>query len=144
VPVLILAILSVVLFVVTLGLLGFAEISETRKLRTLDSATTGSPFRVLSVCDAFEPDYAVLWETQVPALRRIAAAGPKGVARNQLFALHHRSATCFPELYDGSGFQQWLDFLQEAELVTIRENRISITPQGVQFLRYRVETKVAA
>jgi len=144
VPVLILAILSVVLFVVTLSLLGFAEVAETRRLRALDTARTGCAFRVLSVCDAFEPDYAVLWETQVPVLRRIAAAGGKGVARNQMFVLYRRAANCYPELYDGSGFQQWLEFLQEAELVTVRENRIAITPQGVQFLRYRVETKVAA
>ena len=147
-PVLILAIISVVLFVATLSLLGFAEFAETRKLRMMDAAAGGScPFRVLSVCDAFEPDYAVLWETQVPALRFIAAAGTKGVGRNQLYAFYRHAAACFPELYEGTGYQQWLDFLQEAELiklVALRENRIAITPQGVQFLRYRVETKVAA
>ena len=125
-PVLILAMISVVVFVFTLTLLGFAEFSEARKLRIMDAARSGAPFRVLSVCDAFEQDYAVLWETQVPALRHIANAGAKGLARHQLFVFYRRAATSFPELYDGSGFQQWLDFLQSAELIALRDDRISL------------------
>lgn len=143
-PVLILAIISVVLFIVTLVLLGFAEAAEARKMRALDSAAGGCPFRVLSVCDAFEPDYAVLWETQAPTLRYIAASGTKGVAKHHLFILYRRAASEFPELYEGSSYQQWLDFLEQAELIAIHENRILVTPQGLQFLRYRVETRVAA
>jgi hypothetical protein len=143
-PVLILALLSVVLFVVTLILLGFAEASEARKMRMVDASTEGSPFRVLSVCDAFEPEYAVLWETQAPALRFVAAAGAKGVTRPQLFALYKRTACQYPELYEGSSFQQWLEFLASSELVSVRDIRIGITPQGLQFLRFRVEAKVAA
>lgn len=143
-PVLILALLSVILFIVTLVLLGFAEASESRKMRTLDASREGSPFRVLSVCDAFEPEYAVLWETQAPALRFVAAAGAKGVTRPQLFAFYKRAACQYPELYEGSSFQQWLQFLESSELVSLRESRVSATPQGLQFLRFRVETKVAA
>ncbi len=143
-PVLILALISVVLFVVTLILLGFAEASEARKLRMADASAAGSPFRILSVCDAFEPEYAVLWETQAPALRFIATAGTKGVTRPNLFALYKRAACRYPELYEGSSFQQWLEFLECSELVSVRDGRIAITPQGLQFLRFRVETKVAA
>jgi hypothetical protein len=143
-PVLMLALLSVILFIVTLVLLGFAEASEARKLRMVDALADGSPFRVLSVCDAFEPDYAVLWETQAPALRLVATAGTKGVTRPQLFAFYKRAASRYPELYDGSSFRQWLQFLEGAELISVRDSRITITPQGLQFLRFRVETKVAA
>lgn len=143
-PVLILALLSVILFVVTLVLLGFAEASESRRMRMVDASSEGSPFRVLSVCDAFEPEYAVLWETQAPALRFVATAGAKGVTRPQLFAFYKRAACQYPELYEGSSFHQWLQFLEGSELVSVRESRIGITPQGLQFLRFRVETKVAA
>lgn len=143
-PVLVLAILSIVTFFVTLVLLGVAEWSEARQVRNADALAEGTPFRVLSVCDAFEQEYAVLWETQAPALRLIAQAGPKGVARQRLFILYRRAATQFPELYDGTSFRQWLGFLEHAELVSLRESRVVITPVGLQFLRYRVETKVAA
>lgn len=143
-PVLILALLSVVLFIVTLVLLGFAEAAENRKMRMLDIMDDGSPFRVLSVCDAFEPEYAVLWETQAPALRLIAAAAKRGVPRQALLTQYRRTSRMFPELYEGTSFQQWLEFLQRSELVTVGEGRVYITPQGTEFLRYRVETKVAA
>ena len=143
-PVLILALLSVVLFIVTLVLLGFAEAAENRKIRLLDIVDDGSPFRVLSVCDAFEAEYAVLWETQAPALRLIAAATKKGIPKQALLTQYRRTSRIFPELYEGTSFQQWLDFLQRSELVSVREGRIFITPQGSEFLRYRVETKVAA
>lgn len=143
-PVLILAVLALILFIVTLVLLGFAEAAESRKTRTEEDVADGCPFRVLSVCDAFEWEYAVLWETQAPALRFIAAAGKKGVTKTQLFVFYKRAAAKFPELYEGTSFQQWLGFLAEAELIQIIETRINITPQGLAFLRYRVETKVAA
>lgn len=143
-PVLILAVLSVVLFICTLVLLGFAEAAEARKMRRLDLVSdNGSPFRVLSVCDAFEAEYAILWETQISALSLIAAA-PRGVPRQQLFAVYRRVSCQYPELYEGSCFQQWLQFLESEELVVVRDNRIQITPQGREFLKFRVETKVAA
>jgi hypothetical protein len=143
-PVLILALLSVILFVVTLVLLGFAEASEARKMRNAEASLEGTPFRVLSVCDAFEPEYAVLWETQAPALRFVAAAGAKGVSRPNLYAFYRRTAGRYPELYEGSSFKQWLEFLEASELIYDRAGRVGITPQGSEFLRFRVETKVAA
>ncbi len=143
-PVLILALLSVVLFIVTLVLLGFAEAAENRKMRTLDILDDGNPFRVLSVCDAFEPEYAVVWETQAPALRLIALANKKGIPKQALLTQYRRTSRMFPELYEGTSFQQWLDFLQRSELVSVRAGRVFITQQGTEFLRYRVETKVAA
>ncbi len=142
-PVLILAVLSVVLFLVTLVLLAFAEAAEARKIKRVDVADPG-PFRVLSVCDAFEPEYAVLWATQTPALCLIAGAGTRGVSKQQLLSLYRRSSKQYPELYDGSGFQQWLEFLEDAELIDIRDNKVQITPQGKEFLKYRVDVKVAA
>jgi hypothetical protein len=143
-PILILALLSVILFIVTLVLLGFAEASEARKMRMADVSLEGTPFRVLSVCDAFEPEYAVLWETQAPALQYVATAGAKGVTRPHLYAFYKRAACRYPELYEGSSFKQWLEFLEGSELIYDRGGRIGITPQGSQFLRFRVETKVAA
>ncbi len=142
-PVLILAALSVILFIVTLILLGFAEAAETRKMKRLDLGA-GGPFRVLSVGDAFEKEYAVLWETQIPALCLISAAGRRGVPEQRLLTMYRRTAKRYPELYDGTCFQQWLEFLEGAELVSAHEKRVVITPQGQKFLKYRVNVKVAA
>lgn len=142
-PVLILAILSVVMFLVTLVLLGFAEAAEAKRMKSIDRAI-GTPFCVLSVCDAFEEEYAALWETQIPALCLIAAAGKRGVSRQQLLSLYRRLSRRYPELYDGTCFQQWLEFLESAELITVREKRVLITPQGQDFLKYRVSIRAAA
>lgn len=145
-PVLILAVLSVILFVVTLVLLGFAEIAENKrkKKQAVGYTDEGGPFRILSVCDAFEEEYAVLWETQAPALSLIASAGIKGASRKQLLAAYQRAAEQFPELYEGSCFEQWLEFLQNCELITVQQDRIHITPEGKEFLRFRVLTNTAA
>ena len=51
------------------------------------------------------------------------------------------AAKRYPELYEGVYFEQWLHFLEEAELVTLFEERLLITPQGVDFLKYRLTTK---
>jgi hypothetical protein len=143
-PVLILALASVVVFVGTLVLIAFANMAEEHQLRQLDLNTPGLPFRVLSVCDAFEPEYAVLWDTQAPALRLIAAEGNRGLPLNRLRSVYRTAARCYPELYDGCTFQQWLSFLELAELVTTTEHRATITKEGVEFLKYRVPTQAAA
>ena len=45
----------------------------------------------------------------------------------------------YPELYEGVRFEQWIRFLEDAELVMLStDDRIAITPQGISFLRYRL------
>ncbi len=143
-PVLILALASVVVFVGTLVLIAFANMAEEHQLRRLDLNVPGAPFRVLSVCDAFEPEYAVLWDTQVPALRLIAGEGNRGLPLTKLREIYRASARRYPELYDGCTFQQWLTFLEIAELITTTEHRAAITKEGIEFLKYRVPTRMAA
>ncbi len=143
-PVLILALASVVVFVGTLVLIAFANMAEEHQLKRLDLNMPGAPFRVLSVCDAFEPEYAVLWDTQVPALKTIAAEGSRGLPLTRLRELYRCSARRYPELYDGCTFQQWLTFLEIAELITTTEHRAAITKEGIEFLKYRVPTRMAA
>lgn len=143
-PVLILALASVVVFVGTLVLIAFANMAEEQQLRRLEINRAGEPFRVLSVCDAFEPEYTVLWETQVPALCLIAAESSRGLPLPKLREVYRCSAKRYPELYDGCTFQQWLTFLQMAELITTTEHRATITKEGLDFLKYRVPTQAAA
>lgn len=143
-PVLILALASLVVFVGTLALMAMANMAEERQIKKISLLIPTSPFRVISVCDAFEPEFAILWETQMPALKLIAAEGPKGVTIQRLYSFYRRSAAIYPELYDGSSFQQWLSFLETAELITVTEHRAAITKEGLEFLRYRVPAEVSA
>ncbi len=95
-------------------------------------------FSVLSIEQAFDPDYAIIWDTQVPALRLIASAGRTGLPVESLCSSYTRSCRRYPEIYDGSNFEGWLEFLEETKLITVRVGRASLTQLGEQFLRYRI------
>jgi hypothetical protein len=143
-PVLLLALASLIVFIGTIVLMSIAHVAEERQWKQISALVPGAPFRVLSICDAFEAEYAILWETQVPALQLVSSEGSRGVAIQRLQKFYYISAHAYPELYDGSNFQQWLSFLEGAELITRTEHRIAITKQGLEFLKYRVHTEVAA
>lgn len=143
-PVLILALIAAVVFLGTIVLMVLARAVEERQLATIRAEIPGAPFRVLSVCDAFEAEYAALWETQVPALTLVASEGPNGVSIQALHKFYRRSARRYPELYDGSSFQQWVMFLQAAELIVVGDKRVVIRKEGLDFLKFRVHTEVAA
>ncbi|HYH01213.1 MAG TPA: hypothetical protein VD837_18955 [Terriglobales bacterium] len=143
-PVLILTLIAVVVFIGTFLLMAFANAAEERQLQRIRAEIPGAPFRVLSVCDAFEAEYAPLWETQVPALTLVASESSNGVALQKLWAFYRRSSRQFPEIYEGTSFQQWLAFLQTAELIAVGNKRVVITKEGLDFLKFRVVAKVAA
>lgn len=143
-PVLILALIAVMVFLGTMVLMAVAYAIEKRQLATIRAEVPGVPFRVLSVCDAFEAEYAALWETQVPALTLVASERAHGVSIQALHRFYHRSARRYPELYDGTSFQQWVMFLEAAELILVNDKRVIITKEGLEFLKFRVQTEVAA
>jgi len=99
---------------------------------------TEEPFSVLCIEQAFDPDQAIIWDTQVPALRMMASAGKKGLPIRALYPLYLRSRRRYPELYDGSSFESWLEFLQHTKLVNISIGMVWLTSEGWEFLRYGV------
>ena len=99
-----------------------------------------SSFSVLSIEQAFDPDQAVIWETQDPALQLIASAGSEGLLVERLRPFYIRSAHRYPELYDGATFVSWLAFLQHVDIITMKLGMASLTTSGQQFLKYRVTT----
>jgi hypothetical protein len=92
------------------------------------------PFMVLRVSDAFDPEFAMLWDTQIPALTFISQAGADGVSMQQLAPLHRLAAIRNPELFDGSGFEEWLRFLEGCELVSRKADRVYMTAAGREFM----------
>jgi len=141
-PVLFITLAAFVFFVLVLIALSVAQLAERKEERRLFLRLPGKPFTVISVAQAFEEDSAILWETQVPGLQLIATGGLKGAPVTKMRRFFATTARSYPELYEGVYFEQWVHFLEEAELVTIAaDEKIAITPQGLEFLKYRLTTK---
>jgi ribosomal protein S19E (S16A) len=146
-PILIAALASFIFLFVMVFLLGAAEMAERHRKHMQEQSLIRPParrFSVLSVAQAFDPASAVIWETQVAALQRISSAGKAGRGLHELYPLYVQSASRYPELYEGSTFERWLEFLEEARLVQIADGRVTITRQGRQFLKYRFTAKPVA
>lgn len=98
-------------------------------------ARRASPqFTALPVIHMFDAEWSLLWATQLPALQLIAAAGADGVNDRSLTPLYLQQARCYPELYDGSTFEGWLEFLERANLAIHRGGTVNITHAGREFL----------
>jgi len=144
-PVLFLTLAAFIFFVLVLIALSVAQLAERKEERRMFLRIPGRPFTVICVAQAFEEDSAILWETQVPALQQIATGGTKGLPVAKLRRYFAGTARQFPELYEGVYFEQWVRFLEEAELVLIAaDDKIAITPQGLEFLKYRLTPKPIA
>ena len=139
-PVLILAIASFVLFFVIVVLLCIASTLESRTLRRKRILTQAKPLALLSITEAFDPIYSVLWEAPIAALELINSAGTSGVPVARLHPLYDGAAARFPEIYDGCGFLQWLQFLQETQLISWHGDKVVLTPDGQAFLTFRFVT----
>jgi hypothetical protein len=135
------AIVVSLLIVLVIGVVSAVVISHTmqeREVEEIEAEPAGNPFTVLSIALAFDPDHAIVWETQMPALQLIGEAGVRGIKLRRLYAWFHGSARRYPELYDGSTFPQWLDFLENAKLIVRSGGRIVLTAEGIQFMQYRI------
>jgi hypothetical protein len=135
--VLILAIGSVLVFLGVLALLWIADTLESRHIHQETMQGSQQPFLLLSVDQAFDPIYAVLWQAPVTALRFMESSGPPGIAVVRLLPIFHQAAQRFPEIYDGHNFLQWLQALEAARLIVWRGHRVALTEEGRAFLKHR-------
>jgi hypothetical protein len=134
------ALFAIALFLVAGGILAFLAMQSQQNKGSGINVEPGNsePLAVFSVAQAFDPDYAIIWDTQFPALQLIDNAGVKGIRTQQLYLFYLRSARRYPELYDGSNFGSWLEFLEREQLVRKKATRVFITAEGHEFLAYRV------
>lgn len=148
-PLLVIFVLAFLFFMVVLVALTVATIAESQEQwRRQQQAEVHNPpshvvgedqaFSVISVADAFESETAILWETQTPALALIESAGPRGLDLQDLRPLYVRCARRFPELYEGSDFEAWVQFLRDTELISLSGSTVAITTAGSEFLKCRV------
>ena len=105
---------------------------------------TPQAFTVLSVALAFDADHAIIWETQIPALELIASGGRDGLLVRELSFLYQQNARRYPELYEGSSFGKWLEFLNASGLVKVGIAKVTLTAEGERFLQYRLTCRQAS
>ena len=139
-PVLILAIASVMVFAAVVVLLCTADTLESRSIRHKRDLAPANPPALLSIAEAFDPVYSVLWEAPVAGLRLIESAGMTGIPAARLYPIYQEAAARFPEIYDGSGFVAWLQFLEDTQLISWNGTRLVLTSDGQAFLRFRFIT----
>jgi hypothetical protein len=139
-PVLILAIASFLVFVAIVVMLWIAETLESRAIHHKSKLAASTPPAFLSIAEAFDPIYSVLWEAPIAALRLIDSAGTSGIPAARLRPIYQGAAARFPEIYDGCGFVAWLQFLQDIQLISWNEGHLVLTPDGQAFLRFRFVT----
>lgn len=139
-PLLILAIGSFLFFLLLLSLLYVANCLESRTERPKRPRARPLPLVMLSITEAFDPVLAALWEAPIVALERIDCAGPTGIAVGVLRPIYASAARCFPEIYEGYTFLQWVGSLEANQLISWRGDRVVLTPDGQAFLRHRFVT----
>lgn len=139
-PVLILATASFLSFFFVVALLCIANTLESRTLRGKRIPPQGTSLALLSIAEAFDPIYSVLWEAPIAALELIDSTGPAGIPVARLRPIYAEAASRFPEIYDGCSFLRWLQFLEETQLISWHAYRVVLTPDGQAFLRFRFVT----
>ena len=139
-PVLILAIASFSAFVAIVILLLIADTLESQTIRHRKNLALENPPPLLSISDAFDPIYSVLWEAPVAAFRRIESGGMSGVPAARLRPIYEEAAARFPEIYDGCCFIAWLQFLENTRMISWNGAHLVLTAEGKAFLKFRFVT----
>jgi hypothetical protein len=139
--VLILAAGSLLVFIAVLVCLLVAHTLESREITRRRNVWSHRPVKLLSISQAFEPIYAPLWEAPVSALQ-LANSAKSGISAARMQPIFLRAAACFPEIYEGCEFVQWLEFLEYEDLISWDpdSNKVSITGKGKEFLANRFVT----
>jgi hypothetical protein len=134
-------------FVLPFGAIFFfhmkARVQDSRASEPTWQEASGKAFSVLSIMMAFDPDHALVWETQVPMLQLVSESGQHGVSVRQLRAAYLESTRHYPEIYDDFTFEQWFRFLQNTRLVSRAGRRVLLTNKGREFLDYRITADLA-
>jgi hypothetical protein len=131
--VLTIAVAAIAGFAVLLALLSFARFAERRQI--LAERVAPEPlFAGLSYSQAFDDDYGLIWQTQVPALELVRNAGGQGLPVQSLKPWFSRAMHCYPDLFEGHTFQEWLDFLHRSRVAQCGNDRVVLTALGYELL----------
>ena len=141
--VLVLAVASFLVFVAIVVLLAIADTLESRTICHKRNLAAAQP-PLLSITEAFDPVYSVLWEAPIAALQLIDSAGLSGIPVARLRPIYEKAAARFPEIYEGWDFVHWLEFLEKMQLISWQGCNVALTADGNAFLTFRFVTDVMA
>lgn len=91
----------------------------------------------LSLVQAFERTYTLIWGSQISALQFLNSAGT--VRAEFLRPGYDQAAARDPDLYRTYTFDQWLNFLQASVLVVRSGESVTISLEGREFLKYLLQ-----
>lgn len=102
----------------------------SRVWQASDAPRRLKPFPLLAYSDPFDGAGALIWRTQIPALRTVCENEPRGIACAELKPIYVEVARRYPEIYEGHNFQQWGQLLLDLGLFRVAAQSVHITPAG--------------
>jgi hypothetical protein len=85
---------------------------------------------------AFERVYRTIWGSQLLILEMLNAKGDAGQSTEWARAFFEEGATKEPEMYKDYPFEDWLNYVVGAQMISREVDRIRITIDGREFLKY--------
>ncbi len=123
-------------FLAIVALLSIASVLESGERRRRSAASRGL-FPVLALTDPLDPSHVIVWQTQLAVLEEMSAAGPMGLAVKRLRPLFSQLARRYPELYEGTTFDEWIGFLEQERLARRSANTMWLTAEGHAMLEHQ-------
>jgi hypothetical protein len=96
-------------------------------------------FSAISVCFQFERTYNQIWGSQIAALQLLNTRGDHGCEQSELLAFYSDAKNIFQHLYANYPFESWLKFMESFALIKVASDKISITLEGREFLKYLLD-----
>ena len=90
----------------------------------------------------FERTYNVIWGSQIAVLQQLNTLND--VEEVALKSIYENARALYPALYSGDSFERWLAFLESQVLIERKDGRVSITQEGVEFMKYIIDRKYNA
>ena len=89
----------------------------------------------LTLAQQFDTTYRTIWGSQLNALE-IANATRGGVQLVVVKTLYNQAEAQHKEWYANYSFEQWLQYMEIQLLIIKKDDKISITTTGIEFLKY--------
>jgi hypothetical protein len=103
-----------------------------RKPNCTQSAVPEYSLQSIFATSDLDCDSLILWRAHLAVLRRLRSAGRRGLPIGDIHDLYCKLSRCYPELYEGSTFQDWMSALEGAEVVDrFGSSLISLTDKGM-------------
>lgn len=130
------------LFVYVLYLARLAWLAFGESTKVGPTAEGERPVKLTSIL-AFKDldcEFAMLWETQLPLLRILRATRDRCIPTESMTDQYLELARSYPELCDGSRFNDWVQAMKDAEIIDEVDHKLELTEKGyfvLEFLEYQ-------